>query len=263
MADEEESKPAPDSSFPGKSSARSDAAFFQKLLAKFDSPEYAAKFDAVDQAVSQWSAGRNPERIREIQIGQAVRGLEQAAGKRYVDATLANFEAAVGSKQMAVVERLHGFCDDIARHTAAGHGLVLYGPEGTGKDHLMVACLKEALAAGLTVRLVFGIDLYSQWRDEISKQANEAASMAQWLQPDILAISDPLPPSGDLTEHQAARLMALIHGRYRQCKPVWCTLNVAGAQDAAQRMTAQITGRLRDGALSLACNWPSYRKALQ
>lgn len=253
-------KPTPESP-----SASSDP--WGKLLARFSAPEFAKRVDSdIDRALDGFGR-RDPEAQQRLDHGRSVRRLAADAGPRYADCTLDSFAidaAQPGERrlQQAAVDRLRVFCGDIDAMTKQGHGLVLYGPEGTGKDHLMVACLKEALAAGLTVRLVFGVDLYAQWRDEIDKKVIEAQAMGEWLRPDILAISDPLPPVGELSEHQAAKLMALVHGRYRQCKPVWCTLNVAGAIEASKRLTAQITGRLRDGSLSIACNWPSHRKAL-
>jgi hypothetical protein len=49
--------------------------------------------------------------------------------------------------------------------------------------------------------------------------------------------------------------------RYSHRKPIWLTLNVADGAEAELRMGAQTVDRLRDGALVLFCNWPSYRKA--
>lgn len=254
----------PDKPTPESPSASSE---WQRLLARFSGPEFEKRVEGHDRSLEEWRH-QDPERIRHLDYGRAVRRLSIDAGPRYAECTLESFVAdaakpAERQLQLAAVDRLRAFCSEIVPMTKQGHGLVLYGPEGTGKDHLMVACLKAALAAGLTARLVFGVDLYAQWRDEIDKKVIESQAMAEWLRPDILAISDPLPPIGELSEHQAAKLMALIHGRYRQCRPTWCTLNVAGAIEASKRLTAQITGRLRDGSLSLACNWPSHRKALQ
>ncbi len=38
-------------------------------------------------------------------------------------------------------------------------------------------------------------------------------------------------------------------------------MNVSSGEEAEKRIGAQIVDRLRDGALSIVCNWPSHRKS--
>ena len=41
---------------------------------------------------------------------------------------------------------------------------------------------------------------------------------------------------------------------------LWVTVNVNSRAELDSRMGVQLADRLVDGALTLFCNWPSYRK---
>lgn len=210
------------------------------------------------------------DRTRQAELRDNCAAVLAAVGARYRECSVDNFELSANLEvrkiQERVLGRLRAFCDDIAGHTRAGSGLLLYGPKGTGKDHLMVAALKHAASAGLTVCWVSGVELYARWRDAIGDDRNEHRDMAELVRPQILAISDPAPPVGALTDEKAAyraeKLFWLIDNRYRAAKPTWVTLNVKDGKEAEKLLTGQIVDRLRDQALDLACSWPSHRKAI-
>ena len=46
-------------------------------------------------------------------------------------------------------------------------------------------------------------------------------------------------------------------------RPTWISMNVASGEEAESRIGVAIIDRWRDGALTLAFNWPSYRKVQQ
>src|SRR5690606_40711713 len=120
---------------------------------------------------------------------------------------------------------------------AAGdsQNLIFVGPVGTGKDHLLFASLKYA-THGLhkTIKWISGLDLYGAFREAIANQDTESGIIREFDKPDILAISDPLPPSGSLTEYQAAMLYRIVDNRYSNYKPTWLTIN---AMDRAEMET--------------------------
>ena len=76
----------------------------------------------------------------------------------------------------------------------------------------------------------------------------------------LFILSDPLPPGGRLSDYQATMLYVILDRRYRECKPIWASVNTVGRDEADARIGAPLVDRLRDGALVLACNWPSHRK---
>lgn len=191
----------------------------------------------------------------------------QRIGRRYADVTLDSFELSrergVAPKQRAVIARMKSFVGLIEQEITIGRNLTLFGPVGTGKDHLLACAMRAACQAGFDVEWVNGMDLFGAVRDQIDTEQSEARLLSQWIGPSVLAISDPLPPWGPLTPFQAATLFRIVDRRYRDRKPVWITGNFKDGAEAEDRVGAQAIDRIRDGALCLSCDWPSYRRAAE
>lgn len=175
------------------------------------------------------------------------------AGDRYRDCKLATFRCDVISQESVVrelAEYLEGGCCC---------GLVLYGPVGTGKDHLAFSVLREAIKLGRTVRWVNGQRWFGMVRDAIDSHRAECDIIAEVTAPDLLCLCDPLPPIGMLTQHQATMLYRLVDARYARGKATIVTVNVATNEEADERMGAATWDRLCHDAWKIRCNWPSYR----
>lgn len=228
---------------------------------------------------------RREAEYREKRRDAALAAFVEQVGRRYADCTLDSFKVRVvdfddgtlggrsrnevSSRERAsmdgAVTCLRKYCDDITRNIKSGRGVVLFGAKGTGKDHLMVSVLKAAVMAGHRVVWRNGMDVYreitSTWNK--SSDATESATISVLAKAPVLAISDPIPPIGELKEHEARALFSIIDERYRECLPTLITANFTDTKDAEQRMSGQIVDRLKDGALAIHCNWPSYRKSLE
>ena len=81
------------------------------------------------------------------------------------------------------------------------------------------------------------------------------------VEPDILILDDVISPHGELTSYQEQLLYIVSERRYTCKKPTWVGLNVATTEEAVRRVGAAIIDRWKDGALCLAFDWPSHRKA--
>lgn len=195
---------------------------------------------------------------------QRLRSLIQRRGPRYEDCRLANFATDAGGQAKAV-ESLRTFGSNLLDNCESGRGLILFGPKGTGKDHLAMALATHAIMNhGLDVEWVNGMDLFGRFRDAMDdKDTTEHDLVRHYARRQILYISDPVPPVGNLTEFQAATLFRILDTRYSNMMPTWITVNVTSAAELDARIGAQNGDRLRDGALAIFCNWPSYRKAVQ
>lgn len=184
-------------------------------------------------------------------------------GRRYEKARFETFRA-VDQDQRFAVAKLKAFGETLAEHVTEGHGVVLFGPSGTGKDHLLIALAVVALKKGFKVGWKNGATFFGDLRATMDR--NSAGSEDGILLPlehkSILVLSDPVPPSGTLTEYQATMLLRLVDSRYRQMRPTWVTMNVQNRGDAEKKLGSAIVDRLRDNSLCLFCNWPSYRKSL-
>jgi DNA replication protein DnaC len=188
--------------------------------------------------------------------------LVKARGLRYEGCRLSSFDSP-SQKQKEVVERLTSFADLIVDRTKDGSGIILFGPKGTGKDHLMMAMTRAAIAKFMKVHWVNGADMRGDVRDSTRKDDLESDYAGRLIRKQILWISDPLPVSGALTEAQQDRLFRILDGRYSNLRPTWVTVNVSSREELEQRIGPQNADRLRDGSLALFCDWPSHRETLK
>lgn len=197
---------------------------------------------------------------RKVARGECWRRLLAERGERYRDCRLSNFECS-HKGQAEVRSQLVDFCRDISSNVGVGQGLLLFGPKGTGKDHLMMACARAAIAAFHQLAWSNGMDVFGAFRDAIDTKTPEREVIARFTTPEVLWLSDPAPPTEALTAAQATWLFRILDHRYSRRLATWVTVNVTGQSELEKRVGAQNADRLRDGALALACNWPSHRKA--
>lgn len=204
-------------------------------------------------------------------------GYVAVRGKRYGSCRLSNFEFHGTDEQRRLqreaVVRLRQW--DIAAAFGEGQNLLLYGPVGSGKDHMLSACVYrlifsaavkcerfgEASSRAVQPKWTSGADLFGEMRDGITKKIPEASSLASYVGADLLCISDPVPSGQDtLTDFQAQALYRILDRRYNACRPTWITANILDRHEFDRRLSPQISDRLRDGALAVRCDWPSYRR---
>lgn len=183
-------------------------------------------------------------------------------GKRYRECSFDNYKIT-NEKQRRVVEQLREYAADRS-NIENGVGILLYGTKGAGKDHLLMALSKEvARNHGVCAHWVNGVVLHADLKkadfDNQSTYVKWGMVTTQPAKTAILWVSDPLPPSGALSEYQQRLLFEVVDDRYSQMRPTWMTMNVEDGSEAESRMGAQNVDRLCHGALVIPCNWPSYR----
>ena len=229
---------------------------------------------AIDHLLSRLTE-RTPEQIEAMETEQRQREQDRERARRL--ALLDTFIAAVGERyrhctartfdvsheaQREALAILRAYAASMAENIAGGVNLILYGPPGTGKDHLAVSLARHAiLAGGVEVAFVTGMDLYARLRHAMDSICESEDTVLLRLEASpILLLSDPLPPSGTLTEYQSTALYRLVDARYRQLRPTWATINVQGGNEATRRLGSPIYDRLRDNAAAICCNWQSHRR---
>lgn len=227
------------------------------LRLKFDAARFIAgdpERDARNQA--EWER-------REAQHAQQKREDNRTAcfaGRaRYRRCTLASFETPSEPHRKAL-RTVQAYVASVDRFIADGASVLFYGPPGTGKDHLMACLIHAAVDAGRTVRWKNGMDLFGEVRDRMDDGGAESSFVSSLVTPDALAISDPIPPFGELSSFQAAMLFRIIDGRYSMGRPTWVTINAGDSVEMEAKIGTQTVDRLTDGAVAIHCNWPSYRR---
>jgi DNA replication protein DnaC len=190
--------------------------------------------------------------------------IDEQIGRRYTRCKLDNFDTT-GDKaeaKLQAVEECRSYVNFFAKHFEAGRSLVLVGPKGTGKDHLLSAVVREiARRIGRPGAVVFrdGLTLFAEIKEQYNTQA-PIDLVAKYVSPMLFAVSDPVPPVGALSQHDQSMMLRIIDGRYRQCHPLAVTINCKSRQEINDRLGAQAADRLFDCAVVVGCNWESYRK---
>jgi DNA replication protein DnaC len=191
----------------------------------------------------------------------AWRAFCEERGSRYGECRLGTYECQ-SDEQRSVLADLERYGDEMRVHLMHSEGVVLYGPPGTGKDHLVAGLAYRAIMQhGLTVRWKSGMQIFSEIRDRMETSESEYAYIHGFKRPDVLILSDPLPPIGALTQFQSVKLYEILSARYDNGKVTWVTINVASGSEASERLGSSVYDRMRHGSLARFCNWPSYRKA--
>ncbi len=228
----------------------------QKLLAELNAktPEQELEQRAESQR-SELERKEKAERERRHENWLRIVG---ERGRRYAGCTLDNFRCD-HPRQRESVESMREYASQLHERVTNGDGVVLFGPPGTGKDHLLMALVMVAIRDhGLSVMWRNGLDLFADFRRSINDDS-EHDLVRPLIGADILAISDPIPPFGAVTEYQAGSIARIIDSRYSHCRPTWITVNTANRDEANQRLGSQAIDRLSHGALVLHCDWPTYR----
>jgi DNA replication protein DnaC len=194
------------------------------------------------------------------------KGLQEDRGRRYAGCTFDNYKIT-NDKQRKVVAKLRQYAADKSNFQN-GVGVVLFGTKGAGKDHLLMALAYEVVKNyGVCAHWVNGVTLHADLkRDDFNNKDNSwdwGDVNSKPSKTPILWVSDPLPPSGALSEYQQRLLFQVIDDRYSQMLPTWLTMNVENGSEAEARMGAQNVDRLCHGALVIACDWESYREPLK
>jgi DNA replication protein DnaC len=182
-------------------------------------------------------------------------------GLRYAGCTLANYHCS-GDSQRRAVAQISSFASDLPQRLQEtnGGGIILFGEQGTGKDHLLFAALTAAIIDhGFTATWTDGIRMFHGIKAAIATNSTER-EINRYVKPQILAISDPLPPKAELTDYEHACLRDIIERRYSESLSTWITTNVQSAQEAKEKLTIPLLGRLMDRALEIKCDWPGYRR---
>lgn len=143
--------------------------------------------------------------------------------------------------------------------------LVLFGPCGTGKDHLALAAAMHSVKLSLetdtpqVLRFANGRDVFARLRDGMDAGDAERLTLGPLQNAGLLVLSDPCGV-GTLTPWQFDVLYRLVDARYVRCLPTIVTLNAATVEAAEQQLGFKTFDRLADGAWLAACQWPSYRR---
>jgi DNA replication protein DnaC len=183
---------------------------------------------------------------------------------RHSTCRLTNYIATTDGQRTALAAIVK-FCDEIEIHVAAGDGIVFNGTVGSGKTHLLFGAACRATMCGFSVVYRNVQHLLSEFRSRIGYDdaPSEASMIKRLVEAEILILDDVVTPHGEFTAYQEQLLYNISEGRYSKMRPTWIGMNVSGGDEAVKRVGAAVVDRWKDGALCLAFDWESHRKAMQ
>jgi len=219
-----------------------------------------------DPAYQQQQQCKRAERERKAaELARANReadweALARKIGKRHATCTLDNFVAET-DPQRDVLAAAKRYRDELRQRVERGSNLLIFGPVGTGKDHLMVSLLRDGvLTASASADWVNGLRLFRQLRDVIGGNKGEEKLIRHLAKPDVLAISDPSSNGDEITPFQRTFLQDLIDERYRQLRSTWLTINAAGRDGMESVLGVPTVSRLGQDCLAIHCDWTDHRR---
>jgi DNA replication protein DnaC len=178
-------------------------------------------------------------------------------GKRYSTACLESYSART-DRQRAVL----GAACDIATAIEARQqvpNLILFGPPGTGKDHLVIGLLRKDVESESRAKYMSWPVVMAGLRNAASQgRAEEPVIKEAWQAP-FLGLSELVSPRRELSGYNAEILLRIIDERYRREYPTFVTANAASIDDLRTKLTEPVADRLFDGAVVAHMNWRSDR----
>lgn len=215
-------------------------------------PEMRQKLDERNAAIA----------AEEARIAGPARKFQNLVGERYLSCRFENFDCR-SQAMRDVRDACQSIAGNVSAELDAGRSVVLAGPVGTGKDHLMAAMLREVVRANLECQRINGTDLAGQCRDIIGGHTSEAEFLQRWASVDLLALSDPEGNREKATEYYADWLYRIVDYRYRLNKSIWITINATTGREIAERVGERTWDRIQHNATIIRTNWKTHRKALR
>ena len=163
-------------------------------------------------------------------------------------------------------EATHPWAPRLAERIAAGDGLYLHGPNGTGKTTLACAAALICLRNGMGVRFAVATKLLDELREFGEGQRGLLASLARC---DLLVVDD-LGKEGAATPRAAEKLFDLFNDRYNEQtlarpRPILVTSNFPRGQVAARVSEGgagvAIASRLKEMTEAVEMGGEDWRKS--
>jgi len=171
----------------------------------------------------------------------------------------ANFEPPAGAKpaQRIALKRCSEYAESFHRHS---HGLVLIGPTGTGKTHIVAAIARHLiLNRGIRAEMYTARELIRKLRGTWRKgsELSEQDLISNLSCRALLAIDDLGVGFG--SDSEMTQLLDVVDARYKGNAPTIVTTN-ATLPELKSLVGDRTFDRLLDGAEVIKCDWPTMRR---
>lgn len=166
--------------------------------------------------------------------------------RKFLKKSLSGFQAS-NHKQKEILAGAKGFLDTFRGndHTRPGKGILMTGREGTGKTHLAVSILKDAIVKGYTGLYWNVPELFLELRRRMDSSAVESeADIFDFARRVDLLVLDDLGAERT-SEYVLDRLYVLINKRYEDDSATIITSN-RSLPELKQQLSPRIASRIAE-----------------
>ncbi|MDE3269295.1 MAG: ATP-binding protein [Pseudomonadota bacterium] len=161
---------------------------------------------------------------------------------RFADSSFDNFTNYTGNIG-AQVEYVRQWLADFA--AIGGRGLLLSGPVGLGKTHLLVSIAKELIVRRVGVKFVDFFQLLSNLKGGFARMQSETSVLQPLIDVDVLIIDE--MGKGRNSEWERCVLDQLVMGRYNCNKSIIASTNYILHTPTGKEMS-KVNSNLEDGS---------------
>jgi DNA replication protein DnaC len=162
--------------------------------------------------------------------------------KRYRDVSFDR--TPVTEIDTGVVRIVRAYADRIGDLLAAGRGLWLMGPQGTGKTTLAMLVSKAALAAGHTVAIYPLPKLLYMIRESFGDGRSHMDLIDRLTAVDLLHIDD--IGAEQTTPWVLEELYTIVNARYEEQRSMLITTNIMDRDELCEQITPRTVSRLTE-----------------
>ena len=180
-------------------------------------------------------------------------------GPRFKDATLQNFKVKKGEVGIGLNECID-YVNDFEKYYFDGRGLILTGPVGCGKTHLLIGTIKElaqqhySLIKSMHFRTL--IDLLGMLKLAMKEDKSEQLTRV-FMNTNVLVLDD--LGAERLTEWSKEVLYKIINHRYEQRYIILASTNLS-VEELVERFDNRIISRLFEMCQGIIMKGADYRR---
>jgi DNA replication protein DnaC len=180
-------------------------------------------------------------RAQRISRAQA-HSLSAVIPRRYRDVS---FERPpVTEIDVGVVRKVRDYTGRIDEHLAAGRGLWLVGPPGTGKTTLAMLVSKAASDAGHSVAIYSLPRLLNEIRDTHRAERSHVQLLDRLVAVDLLHVDD--VGAERTTDWVLEELYSIVNARYEEQRAMLITTNIMDRDQLCEQITPRTVSRLTE-----------------
>jgi DNA replication protein DnaC len=180
-------------------------------------------------------------RAQRISRAQA-RTLSAVIPRRYRDVSFDR--PPVTDIDAGIVRAVRDYAGRIDDHLAAGRGLWLMGPPGTGKTTLAMLVSKAASDAGHSVAIYSLPRLLNEIRDTHRAERSHVALLDRLSAVDLLHVDD--VGAQRSTDWVLEELYSIVNARYEEQRAMLITTNIMDRDELCEQITPRTVSRLTE-----------------